>query len=386
MYRVILKLGKEKRAAVHPWIYANEVYKVEGKDKQGSVAEVVSYDGKPVGYGFINHLSKIFVRFLSRKQEVFDKKYFSRLIDISIRKRGLLSDKDAARLVFGESDGLPGLIVDKYGEYLSVQFLCLGMDLIKKDIVDILVELLSPVGIYERSDASVREKEGLSLQKGVLFGEVPDEIFFEENGLKISIDVKNGQKTGYFLDQKRNRKRFGEYAKGKRVLDCFCNVGGFALNAAYAGAEHVIALDISRSALDRVEKNAELNSLSIEVKQTDVFEELREYKKEGVKFDLICLDPPAFTKSADTVDSGYKGYRDINALALKLLNENGVLFTCSCSQHLTIDLFLKMLKESAISAGVDASLLELSIQNSDHACKITEDEALYLKAAIIRKN
>jgi len=386
MYLVTLKKGKDSRAAFHPWVFANEVYKVENKDKQGSIAKVVSFEGQTIGFGFINHLSKIFVRFVSRKEEVFDKSFFKRKICDSIAKRELLGDIESARLVFAESDDLPGLIVDKYGDYLSVQFLCLGMELIKQDVVDILVERLAPKGIFERSDSPVREKEGLEEKKGVLYGEVPDEIIFTENGLKIAVSLKDGQKTGYFLDQKRNRARFGAYAKDKKVLDCFSNVGGFALNAAKGGAKEVVALDVSGLAVENIKRNAELNSLTVNAIKADVFEKLREYKTKGEKFDLICLDPPAFIKTADTVKNGFNGYRDVNILALKLLNDNGILFTCSCSQHLTPELFLKMLRESAISAKADVSLLEFSIQNYDHACKITEDEALYLKVAVIRKN
>ena len=385
MYKVILKQGKEFKVLSRVWVYANEVEKIEGKDKQGSIAEVVSHDGRLIGYGFINHLSKIIVRFLSKREEIFDEKFFYDLIYKSISKRKF--DRfSGARLVFGESDGLPGLIVDKYGEYLSVQFLTLGMDLMKDFVVKTLAEILSPKGIYERSDVAVREKEGLPLKKGLLYGEVPDEVTFIENGLTMAISVKEGQKTGYFLDQAKNRANFASYAKDKTVLDCFSNVGGFAVNAAKGGAKEVTALDVSGLAVESILRNAELNGLKVNAIKADVFEELRAYKKEGKKFDLICLDPPAFTKSADTVEKGYNGYRDVNILALKLLNENGVLFTCSCSQHLTIELFLKMLKESAIAARADVSLLELSIQNADHACKITEDEALYLKVAVLRRN
>ncbi|MBQ7653401.1 MAG: class I SAM-dependent rRNA methyltransferase [Clostridia bacterium] len=385
MYKVILKQGKENKVFSRVWVYANEVERIEGKDKQGSVAEVVSHDGRLVGYGFINHLSKIIVRFLSKKEETFDENFFRSLLIKSIERRDF-DVNSGVRLVFGESDNLPGLIVDKYGEYLSVQFLTLGMDLLRDLVVNTLVERLSPKGVYERSDVPIREKEGLRQKKGLLYGEVPDEITFVENGLTMAISVKEGQKTGYFLDQKRNRERFAHYASGKTVLDCFSNVGGFALNAAKGGAKEVTALDVSPLAVQSILRNAELNGLKINAYKADVFEELRAYKKEGRKFDLICLDPPAFTKSADTVDKAYSGYRDVNILALKLLSEGGVLFTCSCSQHMTIDLFLKMLKESAINAKADVSLLELSIQNVDHACKITEDEALYLKVAVVRRN
>lgn len=386
MYIVIMKEGKESRAMKHPWIYANEVQKVSGKDKQGSIARVQSFDGKLIGFGFINHLSKILVRFLSRKEATFDKGFFVTLIKKSIEKRRILGYFSACRLVFGESDNLPGLIVDKYGDYLSIQVLSLGIEVIKQDIIDILVEELHPLGIYERSDVPSREKEGLQQFKGVVYGSVPERVSFYENGIKMTIDIANGQKTGYFLDQQRNRLRVADYAMGKSVLDCFSNVGGFALNAAKGGASSVLALDISQSAIEAIKENAKNNSLNVTAERADVFEKLRELKKNGRKFDLIILDPPAFIKSVDSVKNGYNGYKDINVLAMKLLNDNGVLFTCSCSQHLTLDLFFSMLRDSAYQASVDMSLLELSIQGADHASNIFEEEALYLKVAILRKN
>lgn len=387
MYTVKLKQGKEKRALYHPWVYANEVESISDKGKQGSVAKVVSHDNRLVGYGFINHLSKILIRFVSRKDEDFGLEFFEKKIEESIEKRKLLGFDSACRLIFGESDGLPGLIVDKYADCLSVQFLCLGMDLIKKDIVNILVKLLNPVCVYERSDSPVREKEGLTPQKGVLYGTLPEKVVFEENGLKLFVDIADGQKTGYFLDQKKNRQRFGSYANGRDCLDCFSNVGGFALNAGLNGAKSVLALDISELAVQSIQQNAKLNNLeNIETECVDVFERLRTLKADGRKFDLICLDPPAFIKSKDSIKSGYSGYKDINICGLKLLKKNGIMFTCSCSQHLTLDMFLSMIRESAIQSGSDVSLLEFFIQSEDHACNVLEEEALYLKVAVLRKN
>lgn len=386
MYIVKLKQGKEKRALNHPWVYANEVEKISEKDKNGSVCKVISHDDKLVGYGFINHLSKILVRFLSRKDDAFGYEFFKNRIQESIKKRGLLGFSSSARLVFAESDGLPGLIVDKYADCLCIQVMCLGMELCLESVVKALVELLNPACIYERSDSPTRSKEGLPSRTGVLYGKLPEDVIIEENGLRIKVDIATGQKTGYFLDQKKNRKRFGEYARCLDVLDCFSNVGGFALNAAKGGAKSVLALDISQLAVDSIQNNAKLNGLKIDTECVDVFERLRSLRAEGRKFDLICLDPPAFIKSKDTVKSGYSGYKDINICALKLLKKNGILFTCSCSHHLTIDLFMSMLRESAIDSGSDVSLLEFFIQSPDHASNILEEEALYLKAAVLRKN
>ena len=259
------------------------------------------------------------------------------------------------------------------------------MEVRKAMIVEILVEIFNPKGIYERSDVSVRSKEGLQEVKGVLYGEVPKVVIIEENGINLEVDIVNGQKTGYFLDQKENRDNLKYYVKGKTVLDCFCNVGGFSLCASKYGATDVTAVDISEDAIATVRKDAELNGITnLKVLQADVFEQLRIYKKERQKFDVIILDPPAFTKSKDTVKAAYHGYRDINMLALKQINKGGYLITCSCSQHLTINLFLDMIKESVAATGVNAQLVELRTQGKDHATLIGTDEALYLKVAVLR--
>ncbi len=386
MYVLTLKKGEEKRIlAGHPWVYANEVQKIEGKDSQGSIAKVLANNGKFIGYGYINHLSKIIVRILTRDDAIIDRDFFYKRIYDSNKRRLELGYSNNYRAVFGENDLLPGLIVDKYGDYLSVQFLSLGMDIRKDMIVDILKEVFSPKGIYERSDVSVREKEGLQLIKGPLYGEFNPKVEIIENGIKLLVDLENGQKTGYFLDQKENRANLKNYVKEKEVLDCFCNVGGFSLCASYYGAKKVTAIDISELAISQVKEHVALNKLNnIETICDDVFEKLREYRHEKKKFDVIILDPPAFTKSKDTVKAGYLGYRDINILALKLLNKNGILITCSCSQHLTLNLFLDMIKESVAFSGVNAQLVELRTQGKDHASLIGSDEGLYLKLAVVR--
>ena len=385
MYTVTLKRNEEKKVLNgYPWIFANEVQKIEGKDKQGSVAEVKASDGRYVGKGFINHHSKIIVRMLTTKSEEINKDFFAEKIKIADEGRRELGYNDNYRVVFGESDNLPGLIVDKYGDKLSVQFLSLGMEVIKNDIVDILVKRFAPSAIYERSDVAIREKEGLPLKKGVIYGKDETQSVIVENGLKLIVDLENGQKTGYFLDQKENRDDLKFYVKDKTVLDCFCNEGGFSLCAKKYGAKEVTAIDISKTAIELVEKNAKLNDLEINTRVADVFEALREYRKSGEKFGVIVLDPPAFTKTADTVKAGYKGYKDINANALKLVEKGGYLVTCSCSQHLTLPLFLQMIKESVFESGVRAKLVELRTQGKDHAVCIGYDESLYLKVAVIK--
>ena len=281
-YTVYLKKGEEKRVLQgHSWVYANEVARIEGKDKNGSLATVCSYDGKFVGKGYINHLSKILVRiFIRDENQVDDKNLYIERIKAAKDSRTALGYDNCYRVVFAEADNLPALIVDKYSDYLVCQFLSLGTDKQKDKIVDCLVGIFNPKGIYERSDVAVRLKEGLDERTGVIYGEVPDKIVVTENGLKMSVDVKNGQKTGYFLDQKENRLAARRYAKGK-VLDCFCNSGGFSLNAALS-ADEVVSCDISKIALENVEENARLNGLSnITTKCADVFEALREDKNNG---------------------------------------------------------------------------------------------------------
>ena len=385
MYTLTLKKGEEKRLLqFHPWVYANEVAKIEGKDKQGSVAKVVACDGRFVGYGYINHASKIIVRMLTYDDTPIDEELFRTRIKNAKALREELGYDDNYRAVFAESDLLPGLIVDKYADYLSVQFLTLGMDVRKEMIVKLLVEVFSPKGIYERSDVSVRIKEGLQEVKGLLYGEVPDDIEIVENGIIMHVDIKNGQKTGYFLDQKENRDNLKHFVKNKTVLDCFCNQGGFSLCAAKYGAKEVIAADISAFALETVEKNAKSNNFAqIKTVEADVFTLLRDYKKDKKTFDVIILDPPAFAKTVDAVQAGYKGYLDINCLALKLLNPGGYLVTCSCSQHMTPVLFNRMLTEASTRTGIPVRLIEMRAQARDHATLLGSEEGTYLKTAYL---
>lgn len=385
MYTLYLKKGEERRIVNgHPWVFANEVAKIEGKDVQGSVAKVVSFDNRLVGYGFINHKSKIILRIITRDDTPIDRDLFYNRILTAKQTKEALGYSNNYRVVFGESDLLPALIVDKYDDYLCVQFLSLGMDMRKDMIISVLVELFNPKGIYERSDVAVREKEGLPQFKGVIYGDVPESVIITENGLKLSISLSQGQKTGYFLDQKENRDNLKYYVKDKAVLDCFCNIGGFGLCSAKYGAKSVTCVDISELAINQVKENANLNNLTnITALQADVFEQLREYKREKKKFDVIILDPPAFTKSKDTVKEGYRGYKDINILALKLLNKGGYLITCSCSQHMTLNLFMDMLKESCSQTGINAKLVEMRTQGKDHATLLASDETLYLKVAVL---
>lgn len=327
-YSVYLKKGEEKRVKQgHSWVYANEVARIEGKDKNGSLASVYSSDGKFIGKGYINHLSKILVRIFIRDEYQSDDKdfYLNRIIDANQTRVNLGYD-NCYRMVFAEADGLPALVIDKYDDILVCQFLSLGINMRKDLIVECLVELFAPRGIYERSDVAVRKKEGLEEQTGVLYGEVPDRVIIVENGIKMAVDVKCGQKTGYFLDQKENRYAARRYAKDKTVLDCFCNSGGFSLNCATV-AKDVTAVDISQSALDSVNENASLNGFAnVHTVCDDVFEALRKYKTENRKFGLVILDPPAFCKSASEVKDAMRGYKDINILGLKLVEKADISY------------------------------------------------------------
>ena len=381
---VKLKKNEEKRILTgNGWVYANEVATIIGKDKNGSLATVVSFDDRFIGKGYINHLSKILVRIFIQDERNDEEVIKERIIKaVSLRKQ--LGYTTCYRAVYAEADLLPGLIVDKYGDALSIQLLTLGMELKKNFIIECLKDLFSPCTIIERNDVAVRKKEGLPLRKGVIYGEEKFRIETEENGIKLSIDLINGQKTGYFLDQKENRFAIRRYAKDKCVLDCFCNVGGFGLNAAIAGAKNVTFLDISPVALLEVKTNAELNKIrNFETIECDVFEKLREYKTEKKKFDLIILDPQAFCKSGEDVSAALKGYKDINILAMKLLSDDGILVSSSCTHFVTPLMFKKMLTDSANSVGKRAKILEERGQSPDHPILLGADESAYLKFVIL---
>ncbi len=383
-YKIYLKKNEEKRiVGGHSWVYANEVARIEGKDKNGSLAEVYSFDGRFVGKGYVNHASKILVRIFIRGNETDDEQLYLDRIRQANDYRLKLGYNNCYRMVFAEADNLPALIIDRYGDVLVMQCLSLGIDLRKEMICNCLVKLFSPKGIYERSDVAVRKKEGLSEIKQVLYGEVPEYCSIEENSLKMLVDVRNGQKTGYFLDQKENRFAVRKYCHGK-VLDCFCNSGGFSLNAATV-ADEVTACDISALALSNVQANAELNGFSnIKTLQGDVFEVLREFKKEKKLFDTVILDPPAFCKTADEIKDAYRGYKDINLTAMKIVKSGGFLITCSCSHYMSATLFEKMLIEAARESGRTVRSVEIKTQAPDHPSLLCAEETQYLKFFVMQ--
>ncbi len=365
-----------------PFIYNNEISSFAGSIVSGEVCKIYSYNKEFLGLGFFNSQSKIMIRVLSLVDEDIDYNFFKRRISLALKHRENLNF-NCMRLVFGEADYLPGLVVDKYNDILVCQFSSLGMYKIKDTIRDILVELLKPRGIYYRNDTSINEKEGIPLEKGYLYGEFDTLVLVEENDLKFYVDVKNGQKTGYFLDQKLNRDYLKHYVKDKVVLDCFSHTGGFALNALKNGAKEVTALDISSFACETIMNNAKLNGFSnINTICLDVFKYLHQDNIKD-KYDIIILDPPAFTKSRDKVKNAYRGYKDINLAALKAIKKGGYLFTFSCSGHMTIDLFLEMLQEAIKDSKRMCQMVDFRIQSPDHLT-LFQGLELYLKCVVIR--
>ena len=384
--RIILKPLEDLRIREgHPWVYNNEIKTIEGPIKSGEIAYV--YDDKRnfIGKGLLNTASKIFVRILSRDEhEVIDKDFFKKIIFESNQMRKGLGFSNSYRILFGEADGIPGLIIDKYGDYLSVQILSFGIDLLKPMFIDILVEIFNPKGIYERSDASVRKKEGLELFTGTIYGEVPDEIVIKENHLDMKIDIKTGQKTGTFLDQQENHRKMKDYVENKTVLDCFSHIGGFGLHAASFGASSVACLDISEHAVSQIKHNAELNHLTnVTALKKDVFMALREYQEKNETFDVIVLDPPAFAKKREDTKKAYQGYKEINLQALKLINPGGTLVTCSCSHFMTPELFMSMAKDASKDSKRMVQMIDFWIQGRDHPMHIASDESLYLKCIVL---
>jgi 23S rRNA (cytosine1962-C5)-methyltransferase len=383
---VHLARGRSERAVEgHPWIFKGEVDKVSGDYDPGDTVTVVDSRGIFLGKGYINPKSQILVRMLTHHDEYIDREFFRRRLQKAwAHRQRLLPDVGSCRVVFGEADFLPGLIVDKFNDILVIQCLALGIDRWLKDIVELLEEIIQPRGIYERNDVPVRELEGLEQRKGFLRGEFDPRLIIEENGLKMVVDVAEGQKTGYFLDQRENRRAIRPYAKGVRVLDCFSNVGGFALNAAAAGATEVIAVDASGPALASVMENARLNGLEekIRTQEGNAFDILRQYEQAQERFGLIVLDPPAFAKNKASLEGAVRGYKDINLRAMRMLPEGGFLVTCSCSYHMKSDLFKAVVADAALDAHRRLRLIEERAQGVDHPIVVGYDESHYLKCLV----
>ena len=381
----------------HPWIYEAEVIRCEGNFENGCLVDAVSEKGKYLGTGFLSLNSKIRIRLISRNaNDKFDEAFWRRRIVYAwdYRKTVMAGDLNCCRVIFGEADGFPGLTVDKFSDILVAQTLSVGMEKLKPMLFPLIIEALRAdgheiSGIFERNDVKIRELEGLTQGKGWFGNTHPDSCVTEicENGVYYSVDVENGQKTGFFLDQKYNRLAVARLARGKRVLDCFKHTGSFALNAAMGGAAHVTAVDVSESAIEMARKNAERNGLSgrMDFIAANVFDLLPELEAKGKKpFDFIILDPPAFTKSRKTVHSAERGYKEINLRALRLLPRGGYFATASCSHFMPSELFVKMLRSAALDAGVELRQIEARQQSPDHPILWNVPETDYLKFYIFQ--
>lgn len=374
------------------WIYDNEIDTVMGDFDDGDIVIVRDFDGYPMGKGFINRHSKIRIRLMTRyvEQEIDDAFLLGRVRDAwEYRKKTV--DVSSCRVIFGEADFLPGIVVDKFADVLVVESLALGIDRFKLTIIESLKELMAKDGItirgvYERSDAKVRLNEGMERVKGFIGEEFDTKVPIVENGVKYIVDVKDGQKTGFFLDQKYNRLAIQKLCKGARVLDCFTHTGSFALNAGIAGASEVLGVDASELAVQQARENAALNGLSdiVHFQCEDVFELLPELERAGEKFDVVILDPPAFTKSRSSIKNAVKGYREINLRGMKLVKNGGYLATCSCSHFMDYELFTKTIHQAAQNVHKRLRQVEYRTQAADHPILWSADESYYLKFYIFQ--
>lgn len=390
---VTLKKGEGRTIkAGGAWIFDNEIDTITGRFKNGEVVTVHDFDGYPMGKGFINQNSKIRIRMMTRKpdQEI-DEAFLKMRVKNAWEYRKTTVDTSSCRIIFGEADFLPGLVIDKYEDVLVVECLALGMEQFKEIIVNFLKEILAEDGIkirgvYERSDANERTKEELSKVKGFIGDAFDTNVEIVENGVHYMVDVANGQKTGFFLDQKYNRLAMQRICKGKKVLDCFTHMGTFALNAGIAGAADVTGLDISEYAVSQAEANARLNHLenTVHFRQANVLDELPKLAQAGEKYDVVILDPPAFTKSREATKNAIKGYREINMKGLKLVKDGGYLATCSCSHFMTQDLLAKTVKEAAKATHKRLRQVEFRTQAPDHPILWAADESYYLKFYIFQ--
>ena len=374
------------------WIFDNEIARVEGDFENGGILAVEDFDGYFMGWGYINTHSKIRIRLLSRSKEqpVTDELLRER-VRACYEYRKTVIDTSSCRLIFGEADFLPGIVIDKFSDVLVVESLTLGIDRLKEKIITFLKEALAEDGViirgvYERSDAKVREQEGMPRYKGFIGEPFDTQVIIEENGVKYYVDVKDGQKTGFFLDQKINRKAVARLCPGKKVLDCFTHTGSFALNAGMGGASSVLGVDASETGIEQARKNADLNGLSDRVSFTcaDVFELLPDLERKGELFDVVILDPPAFTKSRASIKNAVKGYREINLRGMKLVKNGGYLATCSCSHFMDPQLFAKTIREAANGAHKYLRQVEFHTQAPDHPILWTSDESYYLKFYIFQ--
>ncbi len=395
MYPTVVTLKKGEGRTVKAggmWIYDNEIASVKGDFKNGDLVTVEDFDGYFMGYGFINIQSKIRVRLMTRKKgQAIDEAFLEKRVQDAWEYRKATGDVGCCRLIFGEADFLPGLVVDKFSDVLVAESLALGIDRLKPAILALVKKVLAQDGIqirgiYERSDAKVRLQEGMERVKGFIGEPFDTKVEIEENGVRYLVDVENGQKTGFFLDQKYNRRAVQRLCRDKKVLDCFTHTGSFALNAAVAGAKSVLGVDASELGIRQAQENARLNGVEdrVDFQCADVFELLPELEKRGETYDVVILDPPAFTKSRNSVRNAVKGYREINLRGMKLVKDGGFLATCSCSHFMDPELFAKTIHEAARSAHRRLRQVEFRTQASDHPILWAADASYYLKFYIFQ--
>lgn len=383
---IYLRRGREQRVlGGHPWVFRSDIEREDGA-ADGLPVRVLTSAGRFLAMAVYNPRSQISLRILSRRDEPIDGAFIRGRVRRALDYRRRFADLNSCRLIFAESDGLPAVIADKFGDVIVLQILCLGMERFKGDIVDALAQELSPRGIYERNDVPVRELEGLSQQTGLLWGEVPDRVEMQENGVRFLVDVKEGQKTGFFLDQKENRAAIAPFVPGMRVLDCFTHTGSFALHAARYGAAEVTGVDISEHACACALENARLNGVEDRVRFecANAFDFLRAQQTAKEQYDVVILDPPAFTKTRSAVEGALRGYKEINLRGMKLTRDGGFFITCSCSQHVTPDLFRGMLLEAQKDAHVQLRQIEWRTQGRDHPILLASPETQYLKCGIFQ--
>ncbi|HSL89686.1 MAG TPA: class I SAM-dependent methyltransferase [Ignavibacteriaceae bacterium] len=392
MSKVFLKKDRDKSLKrKHPWVFSGAIERTDSQIKIGETVNVISSSGKIIGKGAYSPDSQIRVRMWTfNPDEEIDMAFFSKKIScaIKLRKQLINNYTNAYRIINAENDGLPGVVVDKYSKYLSCQFLSAGAEFWKQEIVSCLIELLNPVSVYERSDSDVRLKEGLSHSTGLLYGEpVADLIEIDENGLKFLVDIKAGHKTGFYLDQRDNRLLLSSFVKDKTILNCFSYTGAFTVYALNSSAKEVTSIDTSLTALEMLNKNVELNNLRTSKWNNlndDTFKVLRKFRDERKTFDVIILDPPKFAESVSQIQQASRGYKDINLLAIKLLNPGGTLFTFSCSGHITPDLFNKIVSDAALDSGEEVRVVKYLTQSTDHIITPNFPEGLYLKGLVLK--
>ncbi|TCC97931.1 class I SAM-dependent rRNA methyltransferase [Pedobacter hiemivivus] len=392
MIDVILKKGKEKAAVLrHPWIFSGAIDKIKGKPENGEVVIVRSAEKEFLAYAYYNDQSRVALRLLEWDESItIDKSWYQRKIKAAIDARAhvLSAETNTCRLVFSEADFLPGLIIDKYGDFLSLQVSSAGIETIQEDIVDILRQELNPKGIFDKSDAGARKHENLEPAQGLIWGEAPPEfIEVKENGVLYHINIADGQKSGFYCDQRDNRQILAAYTKDKTVLDCFCYSGGFTLNSLKYGAAHVTSVDSSALAIETLKHNLELNGFSEDKQssiQSDVNKQLRVFKEEGKTFDVLVLDPPKYAPSRSALDRAARAYKDLNRLGMLLLKKGGILATYSCSGAVDLETFKQIIAWAALDAGREVQIIKQFSQPEDHPVRISFSEGEYLKGLLLR--